>query len=276
MALGEEPPDQVVVLVAEREVGPAELRHPEPADEHLHAVGHGTQRAGQGRLRRRVGAEQVAQPEQLVRVVPVHPVAQPDRLLRLARREGEHPLLAEAHELRDAVLLDVALGGEAEVTLDVDLHPQALAVEAVLPALVLAAHGVESLEDVLVGAAPGVVDAHRVVGRDRPVEEAPARPTGVLGAQAGERPALAPEGEDLVLLGDEIGLAGDGCEHLASDAGLWAAGARASCRPGWPSHGCGHAPRRFPVSYPRCSSSRKHARDRARAHDRRSRRRSSA
>ena len=54
-----------------------------------------------------------------------------------------------------------------ELALDVDLDPQALAVEAVLVALVLAEHRVEALVEVLVGAAPGVVDAHRVVGRDR-------------------------------------------------------------------------------------------------------------
>ena len=41
--------------------------------------------------------------------------------------------------------------GEAEVALDVDLDPQALAVEPVLVALVLAEHRVEALEEVLVG-----------------------------------------------------------------------------------------------------------------------------
>ena len=92
-----------------------------------------------------------------------------------------------------------------EVPLDVDLDPQALAVEPVLPALVLAEHGVEALEEVLVGPAPGVVDAHRVVGRDRPVEEAPGRPARVLGAQPREGRALPPLLEDLVLHRDEIG-----------------------------------------------------------------------
>ena len=124
-----------------------------------------------GRVRR----EQVAQAQQLGRVVPVHPVAEPDGLLGLAGGEREHPLLAQAHELGDAVRLDVALAREAEVALDVDLDPQALAVEAVLVALVLAQHRVEALVQVLVRAAPRVVDAHRVVGGDRPVEEAPAR-----------------------------------------------------------------------------------------------------
>jgi polyisoprenyl-teichoic acid--peptidoglycan teichoic acid transferase len=80
---------------------------------------------------------------------------------------------------------------EAELALDVDLDPQALAVEAVLVALVLAEHGVEALVEVLVRTAPGVVDAHRVVGRDGPVEEAPARPARVLRAQPGEGAAAS-------------------------------------------------------------------------------------
>ena len=83
----------------------------------------------------------------------------------------EDPLLAALDELGDAVGLDVALALEAEFLLDFDLDPQALAVEAVLVALVLAEHGVVALEEVLVGAAPGVVNAHRIVGRDRPVDE---------------------------------------------------------------------------------------------------------
>ena len=165
---------------------------------------------------RRVRREQVAQAQQLGRVVPVHPVAEPDALLGLAGGEREHALLAQAHELGDAVRLDVALAREAEVALDVDLDPQALAVEAVLVALVLAQHRVEPLVQVLVRAAPGVVDAHRVVGRDRPVEEAPARAPGVLRPEPRERPPLGPQPEQVVLLGDEVGAACYRCEHRAS------------------------------------------------------------
>ncbi len=61
---------------------------------------------------------------------------------------------------------------EAEFFFDVDFDPQALAVEAVLPALVFALHGVVALVEVFVGAAPGVVHAHRVVGGDGAVDEA--------------------------------------------------------------------------------------------------------
>ena len=167
----------------------------------------------------RIGPEQVSQAAQLVRVVPVHPHPEPDRLLGLARGVGQHALLAECHELGDAERLDVALGGEAEVAFDVDLHPQALAVEPVLVALVLAEHRVEALVEVLVGTAPGVMDAHRIVGGDGAVEEAPPGPAGVLGAQPREGPSVAPGVEDLVLLGDEIGLRIDGSEHSASGSG---------------------------------------------------------
>ncbi len=62
------------------------------------------------------------------------------------------------------------------------------------------------------------MDAHRVIGGDGPVEEAPARTVRVLRSEAGERPALLPLGQNLVLLGDEVGLRADGSEHLASAA----------------------------------------------------------
>ena len=156
--------------------------------------------------------EQVAQAAQLVGVVPVHPVAEADRLLGLHRGVGQHALLAQAHELGDAEGLDVLLAGEAELALDVDLDPQALAVEAVLLALVLAEHGVVALEDVLVGAAPGVVDAHRVVGRDGAVEERPVLAARVLGAELGEDGPLAPEVERAVFLGSEVWLRCDSRE----------------------------------------------------------------
>ncbi len=216
VALGQEAPDEVVVLVAEREVAAADVGHAETADDHLDRVGDRAVGALDGGRPGGILGQQVAQAQQLGRVVPVHPVPEPLALLGLAGREGQHALLAQADELGDPVRLDVALRGEAEVALDVDLDPQALAVEAVLVPLVLAQHRVEPLVQVLVGAAPGVVDAHRVVGGDRPVEEAPAGSAGVLRPQPCERPSLRPLPEQGVLLGDEVGSAGDGVEHRAS------------------------------------------------------------
>ncbi len=71
-------------------------------------------------------------------------------------------------------VLDVALALQPEFLLDLHFHPQPLAVEAVLVAEFVAGHGEVAVVHVLVGAAPGVVDAHRVVRGDRAVEEAPA------------------------------------------------------------------------------------------------------
>src|SRR4029077_8831543 len=116
-------------------------------------------------------------------IVPVHPHPEADALLGLASGVGQDALLAERDERGDPEGLDVALAREAEVALDVDLDPQALAVEPVLPALILAEHRVEPLVEVLVRPAPGVVNTHRVVGRDRAVEEAPRRAARVLGAE---------------------------------------------------------------------------------------------
>ncbi len=152
------------------------------------------------------------QPAQLVGVVPVHPVAQADGLLGLHGGVAQDARLALAHELLQAVVLDVLLGGEAHFLLDFDLHPQALAVEAVLVAQLAALHGPEALEQVFVGAPPAVVDAHRVVGGDRPVDERPVRVVLVQLAQLLEGAALLPELQKLALLFREIYLGRHFCE----------------------------------------------------------------
>ena len=96
--------------------------------------------------------------------------------------------LAALGELGEAVLLDLALRVEPERLLDLDLDPEALAVEAVLVALVEAAQRLVALEDVLERPAPGVVHAHRVVRGDRAVDEAEPLAASVLLAQPLERP----------------------------------------------------------------------------------------
>ncbi len=209
MAFGQEAPDQVVVLVAEGEVRAADLGHPQPAHDHLHRVSHRPFGALHGHLLRGILSEQVAQPAQLVGVVPVHPHAQADGLLRLQRCVREHALLAQVDELRDAVALDVVLAGETELALDQHLDPQTLAVEAVLVTLVLPEHRVEALVNVLVRPAPGVVHAHRVVRSYGSVEERPALVGGVLRPQQRERVALAPRSENLVLERRQIRLPRD-------------------------------------------------------------------
>lgn len=142
-----------------------------------------------------------------VRVIPVHPVAETDGLVGLHLAEAQHALLAVVDELLETVVLDLFLGRESLLALDFYLDPQSLAVEAVLEALVESTHGVEALVDVFERAPPGVVDAHRVVGGNRAVEERPMRLTAILLDQFLESVFTLPELEDLPLFlgGYDIG-----------------------------------------------------------------------
>ena len=141
----------------------------------------------------------------VVRVVPVHPEAEPLRLLRDHGGEAIDARLALLDEAVDAVLLDIALRAEAEFLLDLDLDPQPLAVEAVLVALAEALHRAPAQEQVLVHAPPRVVDAHRVVGRDRAIDEGVALLCVVVARQVLlGRATLAPLLHDLLFLRDEI------------------------------------------------------------------------
>jgi hypothetical protein len=149
-----------------------------------------------------VGVVRVA--HRVVRARPVHPLPELSRLLGLEGRELLDALAARARERREAHRLDLTLAVHAECLLDLDLHPQALTVEAVLEPLVVAAHGPVALEDVLVRAAARVMDAHRVVGGDGPVEEGVAGAAPVLLDEAPEDLVTIPELERVARDGDEI------------------------------------------------------------------------
>ena len=69
----------------------------------------------------------------------------------------------------------------------------------------MAAHHLVADEDVLERATPGVMDAHRVVGRDRAVDETEERAALGQLLQLGEGVRLPPEVEDLVLQAHEVG-----------------------------------------------------------------------
>ena len=156
----------------------------------------------------------------MVGIVPVHPVAQPDRLLGLDVREPPDSLLAQLDELVDAEFLDVGLGGHAEVFFDVDLDPQALAVEAVLVALLEALHRLVALKQVLIRPAPSVVNAHGVVGRDGTIHEGePLAGAVVANEVLFDDAALVPPREQVLLHPDEIDLRRHRPEHFIGPPG---------------------------------------------------------
>src|SRR4029079_6137936 len=151
-------------------------------------------------------------------VAPVHPLAEALAAAGELFRGLDDPLAAAPGELLEAELLDLALRVEPELPLDADLDPQPLAVEAVLVALVVPSERLVALEDVLERPAPRVVDAeHHPVRGHRAVDEAEARPAGVLLAQSGEGLLAIPELEDRALQRVVIRLvrqAGGHCEGI--------------------------------------------------------------
>src|SRR6185295_6964009 len=153
--------------------------------------------------------------ERVVVVPPVHPLAEPDRLTRDDARRLCDQLTATTRELVDPVLLDLGLRVEAEIPLDLDLDPQPLTVEPVLVALVETPHRLVALEQILVRAAPEMVDAQPVgrVRRLRAVEEAPVSSAPVAFSQPVEDPLLVPPSEDLLLEGGVIWILGERLEH---------------------------------------------------------------
>ena len=143
----------------------------------------------------------------VVGVVPIHPVAEPDRLGGLTGRELLDASLAAIDELGYAVGLDVSLALEADLLFDLDFDPETLAVEAILVALLFADHRLVALKQVLVGAAPGVVNAHRIVGRDRAVQKRNPLRRGVVAVQILVQNAVfVPPAQEIVLLLHEIDL----------------------------------------------------------------------
>ena len=153
----------------------------------------------------------------VVRVVPLHPVAQPHRLLGLLGGEPPDALLAELDEPVDAEVFDLALVVELQLLLYLDLDPQPLSVEAVLVALLIPPHGLVALEHVLVGAAPGVVDAHGVVGRDWAVDEGEGPRRVVVSVEVlFEDVLLLPPLHDVPLHLDEVYLCRHMLEHRTS------------------------------------------------------------
>jgi len=92
-------------------------------------------------------------------------------LFGLPFSKGEDALFAALHKFVDAVGFYIALVFQAEFFFDFHFDPQTLAVKAVLVALLVALHGFVALVKIFVGAPPGVMDSHRVIGRDGAIQK---------------------------------------------------------------------------------------------------------
>jgi hypothetical protein len=117
---------------------------------------------------------------------------------------------AAPRELGEPVLLDLPLRVQAQLTLDADLDPEPLAVEAVLIALMVAAERLVALEDVLQRAPPRRVDGKLLVRGHRPVDEAELGAAAIQRAQLLKCALARPEREDLELERGVVGLVRQG------------------------------------------------------------------
>ena len=110
--------------------------------------------------------------------------------------------------------MDSGFCPETKLLLNFDLNPQSLTVEPVLVSLVVASHGEKALIRIFVRSAPGVVNAHRVVGRDRSVEKAPSFAACIFATQLLKNLLDIPELQDRVFTSNKIAV-GDGLKHMA-------------------------------------------------------------
>ncbi len=129
-------------------------------------------------------------------------------MFRLHSRVLQHPRLATPHERFQPIALDIGLGFEPEILLYLDLHPEALAVEAVLVAEFPASHRPVAIVDVFVGATPAVVYAHGVVGSDGAIDEGPGGRSFAQLAQLVKGVRFFPKIEHLMFLFYEIDVRG--------------------------------------------------------------------
>ena len=116
----------------------------------------------------------------------------------------EYPGFAFAHEGIQPVCFNICFGSEAFFFLDFHFNPQALAVKAILVAQFAAAHGPKAVVEIFIGASPAVMDAHGVVGGNRPVDERPFGLALAQGARFLEGIGCFPEVQHLVFLFNKI------------------------------------------------------------------------
>ena len=134
--------------------------------------------------------------ERLVVVVEVDPARLTGDVLLPLLRVAQHGLLGRLVEGGDAHLLDLALVGQAELPLRLELGREAVGVPAEAAVHLLAAHGLEAREDVLGVAGQQVTVVREAVGERRPVVEHPLGRALAVRDGGAERVVLLPERED--------------------------------------------------------------------------------
>ena len=176
-------------------------------------------------LQRPPDALDVVVRHRLVRVAEVGPVGDPLGEALPVGHVAQDALAAPRVELLDAVGLDVALGLQAELLLDLELDRKAVAVPASAAGNRVAAHRLVARIDVLEDPGEDVVDAGPAVRRRRSfVDHVFIRPLASRDG-TGEHVLVAPSLEDLSLERGHIDLRSNRAEdgHARNDIGLWGA-----------------------------------------------------
>ena len=132
----------------------------------------------------------------VIRPFPIHPQTQTLRLFGDDCGVFIDARAAFAGKIFHTKRQNIGFAPEAQRFLDFDFDPQTLAIEAVLPAQLATVHRVETLKNVFVSAAPGVMNAHRIVGGNWAVLEKPRLAIGGLRAQLVECALLFPQFEN--------------------------------------------------------------------------------
>ena len=137
--------------------------------------------------------------EGLVVVLEVDPAGHPGDVLLPLLRVLEHRLARGLVEGGDAHLLDLALVGDAQLALCLELCREPVGVPSEAPVHLLAAHGLEAREEVLRVAREQMTVVRKAVGEGGSIVEDPLGCAFALLDGGPEGVVLLPEGEDALL-----------------------------------------------------------------------------
>ena len=201
-ALLQEVPNRLIVFGTECKIAAAPFRIPEFLDQ---LMGWRSDCLPTRRLKRHffVSPEMFSQCAQLFRIIPFHPVAEPLRLFRLTCSKPQNTTFTFVHKVVDAIFIHSRFCSESQLLFNFHLNPQSLAVKSILVTLVMPRHGKETLVRIFVGPAPGVMDAHGVIGSDRAVQKAPPFAAAIAFPQPAKGVVLRPEFQDGMFTGNK-------------------------------------------------------------------------